>query len=120
MAELTIGYARGRYRVYGPTYDAREELRQLGWKWDADAKVWSTSDPLVVEASPFEMYPDAQDRLEADLVRLAQSERLSRARSVEEADVDIDAEVPVPEGQALLPFQRAGTAWPSSCPEDRP
>jgi SWI/SNF-related matrix-associated actin-dependent regulator 1 of chromatin subfamily A len=104
MSDLNIGYSDGRYRVYGRTYDERDKLRRLGWKWDGDAKTWCTTDPRVVTSSPWPLYDTAQAKLDQALTTVQESVALSSA-------VDADVEVPVPEGCELLPFQRAGIAY---------
>jgi SWI/SNF-related matrix-associated actin-dependent regulator 1 of chromatin subfamily A len=81
-------------------YEAREIPKQAGLRWDGDAKEWWTSDRSIAANLIRYADPEARERL----AEVEQAVEQSRA-----ADAEID--VPVPEGLAYLPFQRAGIAY---------
>lgn len=89
----------------GSTYPVKEMLKAHGFRWNPEARKWAGA-PLSA-CAPLWQYakdPDLRARLQAMQSVRAQSLDASRA-----ADAKID--LPCPDGQAYMPFQRAGVAY---------
>lgn len=91
----------GRY-IARASFQQKDLVKQAGFRWDPDRRHWWTADPLIAAklGSTGELQRAIAEREEKRIASIAGS----RA-----ADADID--VPVPEGLAYLPYQRAGIAF---------
>jgi len=100
---MRIEYASGRY-IARCTFDERAVPKQARFRWDPDQRIWWTDDPrkAVTLAEYFE--PSAKAAYEGHEAQIEAAVQASRA-------VDVDAEIPAPEGLAYLPFQKAGIAY---------
>ncbi|GEM_PF-573219 len=94
----------GQRFVWRGSFEERYLPKQAGFRWDVDNQYWWTSDPMV--AAKLRNFADVATTtaINEATVERRESVELSRAH-----DAEID--VPVPEGLALLPFQRAGVAY---------
>lgn len=86
------------------SFDERHAPKQAGFRWNPDRKIWWTDD--VEKAARLAQFADAtaRARIDAEMAQKKASLQASRAAS---ADIDL----PVPEGLAYLPYQRAGIAY---------
>lgn len=85
-------------------FDNRHIPKDVGFRWDPSAKVWYTEDPRVAS----DLMEHCDDLAEAEIRNAFQEE----ADSVEASHkMDIDIDIPAPEGLQYLPFQKAGIAY---------
>lgn len=105
---MKIVYTDGRY-VALSDYSEKDIPKRAGFRWDPDRKRWWTSDPKT--ASKLVEFADGATRAQLTQVAAQQQAALSASRATT-AEID----VPVPDGLAYLPFQRAGIAYASSRP----
>jgi SWI/SNF-related matrix-associated actin-dependent regulator 1 of chromatin subfamily A len=88
-------------------YEERAVPKMAGFRWHPARREWWTDDPtkamqLIAHASP-----TVADAIRAGIAALHDSVAASSAH-------DADVEIPVPDGLAYLPFQRAGIAYAAS------
>jgi SWI/SNF-related matrix-associated actin-dependent regulator of chromatin subfamily A-like protein 1 len=83
-------------------YEDKDIVKAAGFRWDPMKKQWWTADPAV--AAKLDDTGALRAKIEAANVEKQQSIEASR-----QADADI--ELPVPDGLAYLPYQRAGIAY---------
>ena len=105
---MKLMHHNGRF-VALSSYEERALPKDAGFRWYPLEKQWWTSD--VKNAAKLIAWADDECRAalaEADRER---TDTLAASRA-EDAEID----VPVPEGKALMPFQRAGVAWLLSHP----
>ena len=95
---------RDRRYIAISTYEERAVPKAAGFHWDRSAKVWYTDDAGI--ASRLAQY--AGPELIEELAGAARA-RVAKLNASRAADVDVD--IPVPNGLAYLPFQRAGIAF---------
>lgn len=99
---VSIVYDKGRLVALGDTYPHRETLKGAGFRWDPALRVWWAPRPELVRAELVDRW--LSQEAQAVLEQVRERVRLSKAA---QAEVD----VPVPPGQQLLPFQKAGVAY---------
>ena len=85
------------------TYAEKDLPKGAGFWWDPAGRIWHTSDADRAHKLREYATPDARERLAA----VGQQIAASRA-------TDADIPIPVPEGLAYMPFQRAGIAYAAS------
>jgi SWI/SNF-related matrix-associated actin-dependent regulator 1 of chromatin subfamily A len=85
-------------------FSTKDIPKAAGMRWDPDGKHWWTTDPVA--AAKLADYADAVAKAAIDDAIAARDRSLALSRA---SDADVD--VPVPDGLALLPFQRAGIAY---------
>lgn len=110
----------------------KEPLKEAGFRWDSAGKVWTTLNPYAKRQEP----PERRAEMAMEAVRLALAagfrvaERDSAKEAIETAKAKVaeelvksaaameasrasasQAEVPVPPGKELFPFQRAGVSY---------
>ena len=93
----------GRF-VWRGTPSDRHLPKAAGLRWDPDGECWWTTDPMA--AAKLANFADEAAKAAIDDAMAARRESLELSRA-DDAEVD----VPVPDGLALLPFQRAGVAY---------
>jgi SWI/SNF-related matrix-associated actin-dependent regulator 1 of chromatin subfamily A len=95
--------AQARWEWLGG-FATKDIPKQAGWRWTPAAKRWWTDDDAKAER----LQEFGASDVAAHLAKREQArqEALEASRAT-----DADIAVPVPEGRALLPFQRAGVAW---------
>jgi SWI/SNF-related matrix-associated actin-dependent regulator 1 of chromatin subfamily A len=98
-----VVFTDGRF-VWRGTPAERHLPKAAGLCWDPDGTCWWTTDPMA--AAKLANFADAATKAAIDDAIAARSESLALSRA---SDADVD--VPVPDGLALLPFQRAGVAY---------
>jgi len=92
------------------TYEQREIPKSAGFKWDRDHKCWYATD---AEVAALLNDPEAQ----AKALALAKERETAKQAAIAESRASSsDVEIPVPEGLAYLPYQRAGIAFGLSHP----
>ena len=89
-------------------YADRQIVSSLGYRWHPGSKRWETPNPELARATPFAKDAAASNRLRAIEEDFARAIEDSEATSAE------DFEVPVPEGLAYLPYQKAGIRYARS------
>jgi len=94
----------GRKFYWKGKYEERNIPKGAGLKWDPVAKIWWTCN--LDAALKLEGYADIDAREALQRAQAAAAEAL-RGSAATDADIDI----PVNEGLAYLPFQKAGIAW---------
>lgn len=104
--QIAVIEQRGRF-VAQCSYEQREIPKAAGFRWDRDRKHWYTTDPQVAEKLKD---PDAA----LASARAREAEKQEKIEASRQASVDID--LPVPDGLAYLPYQRAGIATAISRP----
>lgn len=87
--------------IAGATYEQREIPKAAGFRWDRAKKHWYTTDPEV--AAKLNDADAIMAEVAAKKVEAATAIQASRAS-------DSIADLPVPDGLAYLPYQRAGIA----------
>lgn len=95
---------RGDRYVAVSTYDERHIPKAAGFRWDKDERCWWTKDVATAAKLAEYAVDSAREALEA-----AAAERKASFQASSAVDAEID--LPVPEGLAYLPFQRAGVAY---------
>ena len=90
--------------VWRGTPTERHLPKAAGLRWDPDKQCWWTTDAMA--AAKLVNFADAEAKAAIDKAIAAKEESLELSRA---HDAEVDA--PVPEGLALLPFQRAGVAY---------
>ncbi len=98
-----LGQENGRFVWRGTPAD-RHLPKAAGLHWDPDKQCWWTTDPMAAAKLANFADEEAKAAIDDALVTRHESLDLSRAH-------DAEVDVPVPEGLALLPFQRAGVAY---------
>ena len=87
------------------SYQQKDIVKAAGFRWDPANKCWYTTNADVAASLA---NPDAAERIKkAQAEKAAAKEQAIAASRAADADIDI----PVPEGLAYLPFQRAGIAY---------
>lgn len=105
---LLYSTAQGRFEAYD-SFSERGELKEAGFRFDGSLKCWHTDDPEAAAGFCAFAVDDATAALLAErAAAAAQARRVAVAAS---RATDADVEVPVPEGLAYLPYQRAGIAY---------
>lgn len=102
MGSLT--YTEGRY-VFAGSYHERHLPHGAGFRWDPTFRQWYTTNPNRA-ARLVELADEATRGRLAELAQ-AQRDSLAASRATDAPELD----VPVPDGLAYLPFQRAGIAY---------
>lgn len=100
---MKITYNGARFLAIS-TYDERHIAKQAGFRWDPDSKRWWTAD--VTKAARLFDFADEAATAAIKAATAKRQESLVASRAT-----DADIEIPVPEGLALRPFQRAGVAY---------
>lgn len=100
---MTLTLTDGRY-VLRSSFEERAIPKNAGFRWDPAAKCWYTTDVTV--AARLVAHADASCKAELEAVSAQHRAALESSRA-READISI----PVPEGLAYLPYQRAGIAY---------
>lgn len=90
--------------VFECTYDDRMVAKQAGFWWDPKRKQWWTNDSEI--AAKLSGYADEELAVGLAEVLKTREEAIEASRAV-----DADIEIPVPEGKAYMPFQKAGIAY---------
>jgi SWI/SNF-related matrix-associated actin-dependent regulator 1 of chromatin subfamily A len=85
-------------------YELRAVPKAAGFRWDPAQKVWFTTDGAIAAKL---LDPDGAAKVLAEHEQKQQA-RAAAIEASRAADVDVD--LPVPEGLAYLPYQRAGIA----------
>ena len=98
-----LTYRAGRF-IWTGGFATKDTPKEAGFKWDRDAKCWWTKVPEIAGKLADHADDMAWAAIDKALTVKRGSLELSRA-----ADAEVD--VPVPDGQALLPYQRAGVAY---------
>jgi superfamily II DNA or RNA helicase len=95
----------GKRFVAHSTYAEKDIVKAAGFRWDRDNRVWYTTDASVAAKLSD---PDAAAKIMA-----AQAEKEAvKAVSIEQSRASAaDIDLPVPDGLAYLPYQRAGIAY---------
>jgi SWI/SNF-related matrix-associated actin-dependent regulator 1 of chromatin subfamily A len=96
-------YEDGKF-VWKGTPAERHLPKSAGMRWDPDHSYWWTKDPTI--AATLANFADEAAKEHIDKAMDARAKSLALSRST-----DADVDIPVPEGLALLPFQRAGVAY---------
>ena len=91
------------------SYEERLIPKQAGFRWNPQTKKWWTDSEAKAAKLADYAVGDCQDKLLN--LKGGQEKAVAASRAV---DADID--VPVPEGLALLPYQRGGIAYAASRP----
>lgn len=100
---LVRNEAQARWEWLGG-FATKDIPKGAGFRWTPDIKRWWTDDEAKAKRLEGFAASDVVDQLaKRDQAR---QEALEASRAT-----DAKIEVPVPEGRALLPFQRAGVAW---------
>lgn len=100
---MRVTSSTGRWVVHS-SYEERAIPKAAGCRWDPAAKIWWTDRPEVAAKLREAMDEPAVEALDAALGQRAARIEDSRA-------TDAAVEVPLPDGLALLPYQRAGVAY---------
>ena len=104
MASITyLTYRDGRY-VWLGGYDTRAIPKEAGMSWDPNMRRWWTPNPEV--ALKLKSYADA-----AASEELNNHIRRQKQEMESSAATDADIYIPVPDGLAYLPYQKAGIAY---------
>lgn len=88
-------------------YEERAIPKEAGFRWDPAARHWWTENlAAAAKTLPYnpEVSPDLRERLTGQVQAISQGVKDSMA-------TDADIEIPAPDGQEYLPFQRAGIAY---------
>lgn len=88
-------------------FETRHEPKAARFRWNPERKLWWTDDTR--KAATLAQFADDKAKAELGDIRapgITESRELSRAE-------DSDIEIPVPDGQEYMPFQRAGIAYGS-------
>lgn len=101
--KVKIDAVGGELVATGDTYPWKEQLRRAGFLWDPRRKCWFTRRPELLRMKYVESVWLSQAAREL-LERLQDRAEKSRAATAE-------ADLPVPPGRALLPFQAAGVSY---------
>lgn len=83
------------------SYEERAIPREAGFRWDAALKCWFTKDAAIAEKL---MDPEKAAREHKE------RQAALRARIEASRAANLDVDIPVPDGLAYLPYQRAGIA----------
>ena len=104
MEQIAIEKVGARW-IARTSYAQREIPKSAGFRWDREKKCWYTTDEAVVVALSD---PEAAAKLKAqrEAAELAKQESIAASRAQ-----DSEAEIPVPDGLAYLPYQKAGIAF---------
>ena len=87
-------------------YETRHIPKDAGFKWNAKARRWETTDVAI--AAKLTEYVKPGGMVEAKInAFLAEKEEKIEASRATSADI----ELPAPEGMEYLPFQKAGIAY---------
>ena len=89
----------------GP-FETRDVAKSAGMRWNADWRRWTTTDLSV--AAKLCRYADETLRPELETLADAHAEAVTASRAE-----DADLTIPVPDGLAYRPFQKAGIAYAS-------
>lgn len=100
---MKITYANKKYIAISE-YEERMIPKQAGFRWDPLNKRWWTDD--VNKASKLKKYADGEIKKVLDEVAAKRKKALESSRATK-ANID----VPVPEGLAYMPFQKAGIEY---------
>lgn len=100
---MQITYADRRF-VARSSFAEKDIVKSAGFRWDPALKRWWTKDPTVAGKLARFATPEARAAIEGTTAQRAAAVEASRA-------TDADIEIPVPDGLALMPFQRAGVAY---------
>lgn len=95
----TLSYADARFTWAG-SYEERHLPKTAGFRWDPERKKWWTSHTTT--AAKLEDFAD-----ESALAVLRPHREAVAASKATDAEIDI----PAPEGQAYLPYQKGGVAY---------
>lgn len=96
---------RGSRYIAKCSFLQKELVKSAGFRWDRDNKVWFTTDPSVAASL---VDPEARRLAEERRAQMA----VEKKQAIEDSRAqDADVELPVPDGLAYLPYQRAGIAF---------
>ena len=99
-------YVRDRFEAIS-TFAEKDIAKGAGFRWDPTGKRWWTTDVQRAQ-----QLADYCDDLAAAHIRDAKAHAAASIEASRAVDVDLD--IPSPEGLEYLPFQRAGIAYASA------
>jgi SWI/SNF-related matrix-associated actin-dependent regulator 1 of chromatin subfamily A len=95
---------QGTYYVFQCSYGERDVPKRAGFRWDGERRQWWT--PSLENAAKLAEYA------EGDLRRILGPAYSQHRRLVDlSRAIEADIEIPVPEGEEPMAFQRAGVAY---------
>jgi len=100
---VILTYADRRFEAIA-SYMERDLCKRQGLRWDPTRKRWWTPDWQT--AAKLSAYCDEKARAEIDRHQVRTEKTLDESRAV-----DAEIEIPVPQGKALLGYQKAGVAY---------
>lgn len=106
--QLHYGEDDGLYWLTS-SYEERETCKAAGFRWNPHQRRWETRDSYHARTLLRVATAATRAHLEALVAQQEATKALSRATT-------LDIELPVPDGHAYLPFQKAGIALASSRP----
>lgn len=101
---MKIVFENNRFEAIS-SFSEKDELKNAGFRWDANAKRWATTVHNIAE----KFREHATETAISELDNVAEKIEMSHS-----AQVAQDVEIPAPDGKTYFPYQHAGIAFAAS------